>query len=109
MWSSSRLVARFDLGLSAMVALGGVSQVWIFRLPAANGENGEKAPCDVGQNQWYHFGQGEITLDWDVHWGLPDLDLEPWPRFEESGARPPGPAGRRGPPHPPRRWPASWP
>ena len=28
----------------------------------------------VGQNQWYHFGVGALTLvyfsgDWDVHWG----------------------------------------
>ena len=38
----------------------------------------------VGQNQWYHFGVGEFTTyfaayfsgDWDVHWGLTDLDFD---------------------------------
>ena len=36
------------------------------------------------KNQWYHFGVGEFTtnfslfqwLDWNVHWGLTDLDFE---------------------------------
>ena len=40
----------------------------------------------VGQNQWYHFGVGELTTHFrtyfcgrtesDVHWGLTDLDFE---------------------------------
>ena len=41
----------------------------------------------VDQNQWYQFGIGEFTThfrtyfsgNWDVHWGLTDLDFDPWP------------------------------
>ena len=37
----------------------------------------------VGQHQWYHLGVGAPPIlvyfsgDWDVHWGVRDLD--PWP------------------------------
>ena len=43
----------------------------------------------VGQNQGYHFEPGEFTthfrtyfsgwIESDVHWGLTDLDFDPWP------------------------------
>ena len=58
----------------------------------------------VRQNQGYHFGVGEFTthfrtdfsgwIESDVHWGLTDLDFDPWP-YGRYGAQLRGVPGSR--------------